>query len=372
MLFGDSVQAVVSGGGNILTPSTAAISLTSEESCVSKIAPMQAGQTVLYPFKRSSGYSGMLELIPSQYTSSQYISQDATGHIPEYLAGDIRITAASNVVNMCVFTGSTRPYELYVHEYQWASEGKQQAAWHRWIMPISVTGMHFAREKLIVFMSYNGSTYVVAIDPREGYDNQTNSELPYLDIYSTVTVSGGTFTVPAQLRPVISGGRSMGLAFATGTLATEQAGITSVNQSTWVAMVELGVPDGTYWAGMTFDSKFTPSPPILRDDNGKEIGAGHVRLVRQEVAVRNTGKFTTRVKDTRTDVDVTADYTGVFLNSPELVPDYPLIISQANIIIPCRTLADTTEVTYSTSGTHDLNLLDISYLLRYNQRRRRV
>ena len=372
VLFGDSVQAVVSGGGNILTPSTAAISLTSEESCVSKIAPMQAGQTVLYPFKRSSQYSGMLELIPSQYTSSQYVSQDATGHLPEYFGGDIRLTAASNVVNMCVFAGSAKPYELYVHEYQWASEGKQQAAWHRWVMPISVVGLHFAREKLIVFMSVDNATYVVAIDPREGYDNQTNSELPYLDIYSTVTVSGGVFTVPTQLRPVITGGRAMGLAFATGTAATEQAGISSINQSTWQAMVELGVPDGQYWAGMTFDSKFTPSPPIIRDDNGKEIGAGHVRLVRQEVAVRNTGKFTTRVKDTRTDVDVTADYTGVFLNSPELIPDYPLIISQANIIIPCRTLADTTEVTYSTSGTHDLNLLDISYLLRYNQRRRRV
>lgn len=372
VLFGDSVQAVVSGGGNILTPTTAAISLTSEESCVSKIMPMQAGQTVLYPFKRSSRYSGMLELIPSQYTASQYISQDATGHIPEYLAGDIRITAASNVVNMCVFAGSTRPAELYVHEYQWSNEGKQQAAWHRWTMPISVSGIHFAREKLVVFMSTAGQTYVVAIDPREGYDNQTTTELPYLDIYSSVTVTGGKFSVPAQLRPVITAGRKMGLAFATGTAATEEAGISSINTSTWEAMVELGVPDGTYWAGMTFDSTFTPSPPILRDENGKEVGAGHVRLVRMEVAVRNTGKFTTRVVDTRTDVDVTADYTGVFLNSPELVPGYPLIISQANIIIPCRTLADTTNVSYMTSGTHDMNLLDVSYLLRYNQRRKRV
>lgn len=372
VLFGDSVQAVVSGSGNILTPTTAAISLTSEESCVSKIAPMQAGQTVLYPFKRSSNYSGMLELIPSQYTSSQYVSQDATGHIPEYLGGDIRLTAASNVVNMCVFAGSRNTAELYVHEYQWASEGKQQAAWHRWSMPMSVSGLHFAREKLMVFMSAGSTTYVVAIDPREGYDNQTNSELPYLDVYSAVTVSGGVFTVPDQLRAVIAAGGTMGLAFATGTLVTEQAGISSINQSTWQAMVELGVPDGTYWAGMTYNSLFTPSPPILRDENGKEVGAGHVRLVRMEVAVRNTGKFTTRVKDTRTDVDVTADYTGVFLNSPELIPDHPLIISQANIIVPCRTLADTTEVSYSTNGTHDLNLLDISYLMRYNQRRRRV
>lgn len=372
VLFGDSVQAVVSGNGSILTPSTAAISLTSEESCVSKITPMQAGQTVLYPFKRSSNFSGMLELIPSQYTSSQYISQDATGHIPEYFKGDIQFTAASNVVSMCVFSGSTAPTELYVHEYQWSSEGKQQAAWHRWIMPLPIVGLHFAREKLLVMMLADGQTHLVAIDPREGYDNQTSTELPYLDVYSNVTVAGGVFTVPTHLRSTIAAGSSLGLAFSTGTMATEQVGISSINQNTWTATVELGVPDGSYWAGVVFNSSFTPSPPILRDDNGKEVGAGHVRLVRMEVAVRNTGKFTTRVVDSRTDVDVTADYTGVFLNSPELIPNYPLIISQANIIVPCRTLADTTEVTYSTNGTHDLNLLDISYLLRYNQRRRRI
>lgn len=372
VLFGDSVQAVVTGGGNIITPQTAAISLTSEESCVSKITPMQAGQTVLYPFKRSSKFSGFLELIPSQYTSSQYVSQDATGHIPEYMGGDIRLTTASNVVNMCVTAGSGNPKELYVHEYQWSSEGKQQAAWHKWNLPYNAASIHFAREKLIVLMWDGANVYVTAIDPREGYDNQTVSSLPYLDLYSTITVSGGTFTVPEHLRTLVTSGYSLGLAFATGTAATEEAGIASFNTSTWVGMVELGVPDGQYWLGVKFDSRFTPSPPILKDDAGKEVGSGHVRLVRMEVAVRNTGKFTTRVKDVRTDVDHTADYTGLFMNSPELVPNYPLIISQANVLVPCRTLADTTEVTFSTDGTHDMNLIDISYLLRYNQRRRRI
>lgn len=372
VLFGDAVQAVVSGGGSILTPSTAAISLTSEESCVSKIAPIQAGQTVLYPFKRSSGHSGMLELIPSQYTSSQYVSQDATGHIPEYIAGDIRHTAASNVVSMAVFTASGDTTAVYVHEYQWGSDGKLQAAWHRWNMPLPVASLHFAREKLVVLMLDGATVRLAVIDAREGYDNQTSSELPYLDLYSKATVTNGRFDLPEQLRTLVAAGASLGMAFATGTMATEEAGISNVDKSSWICTAEIGVPDGDYWVGIKYLSKFTPTPPLLKDDNGKEIGAGHVRLVRMEVAVRNTGMFNANVKDVRTDVDNTGDYTGLFLNSPELVPNYPLIISQANVIVPCRTLADTTEVTFSTDGTHDMNLLDISYLLRYNQRRRRV
>lgn len=372
VLFGDAVQAVVSGGGSILTPSTAAISLTSEESCVSKIAPIQAGQTVLYPFKRSSGHSGMLELIPSQYTSSQYVSQDATGHIPEYIAGDIRHTAASNVVSMAVFTASGDTTAVYVHEYQWGSDGKLQAAWHRWNMPLPVASLHFAREKLVVLMLDGATVRLAVIDAREGYDNQTSSELPYLDLYSKATVTNGRFDLPEQLRTLVAAGASLGMAFATGTMATEEAGISNVDKSSWICTAEIGVPDGDYWVGIKYLSKFTPTPPLLKDDNGKEIGAGHVRLVRMEVAVRNTGMFNANVKDVRTDVDNTGDYTGLFLNSPELVPNYPLIILQANVIVPCRTLADTTEVTFSTDGTHDMNLLDISYLLRYNQRRRRV
>jgi len=372
VLFGDSLQAVVAGSGAVLTPTTATISITSEESCDSKIAPMQAGQTVLYPFKRSASYSGMLELIPSQYTSSQYVSQDATGHLPEYFNGNVERTAASNVVNMCAFVGDGNRRELYVHEYQWSNEGKQQAAWHRWTMPYDVASVHFARERLMIWMVNGDVTYVTVLDPREGYDNQTTTLLPYLDLYSTITVTNSAFEVPSQLRQAILDGASLGLAFATGTAATEEAGVASLDTSTWGGVTELGVPDGQYWAGVKYTSILTPTPPILKDENGKEVGSGHVRLVRQEVAVRNTGVFDVRVEDVRTDVDVTADYTGLFLNSPELVPDYPLIISQANIVIPCRTLADTTNVSYSTNGTHDMNILDITYLLRYNQRHRRV
>ena len=373
VLFGDSVQAVVTGSGAIITPSNAAISLTSEESCDSKIAPVQAGQTVLYPFKRSASYSGMLELIPSQYTSSQYVSQDNTGHLPEFMDGDIRFTTSSNVVNMCVFGCSGNLKKLLVHEYQWGNDGKTQAAWHYWTFPMDVASVHFAREKIILFLvNSDGSVHVVAIDPREGYDNQSTTLQPYMDLYSTVTVSSRTATVPDHLVNYAAAGGSLVLAKATGTYATEEVGISSISSDGKTITTVRGVEDSTYFVGIRYSSEVTPTPVILKDSNSKEMGAGHVRLVRLEVAVRKTGLFTVNVTDDRTDVDSTCEYTGLFLNSPELEPDYPMTISQANVIIPCRTLADTTEVTFSTDGTHDMNLVDVSYLLRYNQRHRRI
>ena len=372
VLFGDSIQAVVTGSGNIITPSNAAISLTSEESCDSRVAPVQAGQTVLYPFRRSAKYSGMLELIPSQYTSSQYISQDNTAHLPEYMDGTIRFTAASNVVNMCLF-GCSDLRKVIVHEYQWGSDGKTQAAWHHWALPMDVASAHFAREQVILFLrDTNGSVHVTAIDPREGYDEQSTTPLPYMDLYSKVELVSGVINIPEQLQTYAASGGDLILASAQGTLLTEFAGVLNVSSDGKTLRTVRGVPDATYFLGAKYLSEFTPTPPIIKDNNGKEMGAGHVRLVRLEVAVRNTGVFTANVKDGRTDVNTKSDYSGLFLNSPELEPDYPMFISEANVIVPCRTLADTTEVTFSTNGTHDMNLVDISYLLRYNQRHRRI
>lgn len=373
VLFGDSIQAVVTGSGNIVTPSNAAISLTSEESCDSKIAPVQAGQTVLYPFKRSANYSGMLELIPSQYTSSQYVSQDNTGHLPEFMQGSIRFTTASNVVNMCLFGCSGDLRKLVVHEYQWGNDGKTQAAWHTWTFPMDVASVHFARERIILFLvNSDGSIHTVAIDPREGYDQQSTTKQPYLDLYSAVTLSNRILTVPDHLINYAASGGKLALASADGTYVTEEVGVSSISSDGKTLTTVRGVPNGKYYIGIKFISALTPTPVILKDSNGKEMGAGHVRLVRLELAVRNTGIFTATVDDDRTDVDSVCEYTGLFLNSPELEPNYPMIIGQANIIIPCRTLADTTEVTLSTDGTHDMNIIDVSYLLRYNQRHRRI
>ena len=60
------------------------------------------------------------------------------------------------------------------------------------------------------------------------------------------------------------------------------------------------------------------------------------------------------------------------MNSKELTLGKTLRMDLATITVPCRTNADTTEITLYTKGSQELNVLDISYILRYNQRRRRI
>lgn len=372
VLFGDSMQAVISGANNI-TPTNASIALTSEIVCDSRVVPIVAGQTVLYPNRRSPAYAGVQEFIPSAYTASQYVSQDATVHLPKYIPGRIMKMTVSSVANVGLFMYSGESSSLVVHEFLWGQDAKKaQNAYHKWVLPSTILSVHIASEEIILFVrSSTGGVSVLSIDPREGFDSQGEYTEPYLDMTQSVTVESGKFSVPENLRFSGINTSKFALAFSEGTDAGSELGIDSISSS-WEGTVVRGVPDGEYYLGIRFESSLTPTPPMLKDSNDNLMGSGHVRLLRFDIAVRNTGAFQVVINDTSRSVYEEGDYSGVIMNSPELSPGLPLRASLANIIVPCRTNADTTEMRLSSSGTLELNVLDMTYILRYNQRRSRV
>ncbi|WNO29660.1 tail tubular protein B [Enterobacter phage SDFMU_Pec] len=372
-VFGDSMQAVVPGG-SALTPTNASISLTSEFSCDSRVSPIVTGQTVLYANRRNQSYAGLLEFIPSAYTSSQYVSQDATVHLPKYIPGRIMSMDVSSVTNIGFFRYSGERNALLVYEFLWGSDGaKSQAAYHKWVLPATILNMHAQSELMYLFVrGANGNVQALQVDPREGFVAGAAYDYPYVDLPLPVTVSSRSFSLPAALR--FSGITIEDIALAykeDATAAGSELGLSSLDAS-WNVQTVRGVPDGSYYVGLRTAALAKLTPPMLKDQNDNLVGSGHVRLLRLDVAIRSSGDFDVEVLDTTRDVDTTDEVSGVLMNSKELAPGLPLKADLGNIIIPCRTNSDTTEVTLSTSGTQEMNVLDVSYILRYNQRRRRV
>lgn len=372
-VFGDSMQAVVPGG-NALTPTNASISLTSEFSCDSRVSPIVTGQTVLYANRRNQSYAGLLEFIPSAYTSSQYVSQDATVHLPKYIPGRIMSMDVSSVTNIGFFRYSGERNALLVYEFLWGSDGaKSQAAYHKWVLPATILNMHAQSELMYLFVrGANGNVQALQVDPREGFVAGAAYDYPYVDLPLPVTVSSRSFSLPAALR--FSGVTVEDIALAykeDATAAGSELGLSSLDAS-WNVQTVRGVPDGNYYVGLRTEALAKLTPPMLKDQNDNLVGSGHVRLLRLDVAIRSSGDFDVEVLDTTRDVDTTDEVSGVLMNSKELAPGLPLKADLGNIIIPCRTNSDTTEVTLSTSGTQEMNVLDVSYILRYNQRRQRV
>lgn len=372
VVFGDSMQAVIAGN-NIVTPTNASISLTSEFSCDSRVVPVVTGQTVLYPNRRNDDYAGLLEFIPSAYTSSQYVSQDATAHLPRYIPGRVMGMHVSSVTNVAFFRYSGDRYSVLVYEFMWGEDAKKvQGAYHLWKFPYQVLSMHTLSEAVYFFvLGVDGNVQVMKLDPREGFVAGATYDSPFIDVPATVQVQGGLFSLPAYMRlPGITKEQLL-LTYGSGPSAGASLGIASISPSGTCKVVR-GVPDGTYSVGLRYLSQVTLTPPMLKDQNENLIGSGHVRLLRLDIAMRNSGAIDILVEDSARDVYNDSDYSGVLMNSKELAPGLPLKASLANLTVPCRTNTDTTNVTLSTAESLEMNVMDVSYILRYNQRRRRI
>lgn len=379
VLFANSMQAVVPGSV-VLTPTDASISITSTYECDSRVTPVMAGQTVIYPNKRNNSYAGILELIPSPYTASQYTTQDATVHLPRYIPGRVLQMQNSSVTNMAFVRMSGQRKSLLVYEFMWGGQdgGKVQSAWHQWTFPYNILSVQALEDEVFLYLqgpSPGNKLLILAMDPREGYNLGSEYTDVYSDLQTQVTVSGGVLDVPAVLRPVgwaDTYKEDLILTYpANSPMGPTEVGLKDIAGTNQLSVVR-GVPDGQYILGRRYNSAFTLTTPVLRDQNDKLVGSGHVRLLRLDVAVRNSGHFDVHVTDTPRDVDWSGELTGILMNSKELTLGQTLRMDLATITVPCRTNADTTEITLYTKGSQELNVLDISYILRYNQRRRRI
>lgn len=372
VVFGDSMQAVIPGTG-IVTPSNASVSLTSEVSCDSRVRPMLTGQTLLYPNRRNADYAGLLEFIPSSYTSSQYVTQDATAHLPKYIPGRVMEMHVSSVTNIGFVRYSGNRNALLVYEFMWGADAaKAQAAYSTWEFKQEVLALHALSESMVLFVrSSTDKVQMLRIDPREGFVAGATYDVPYIDSYVDVYVQNREFPLPEALRYAGITKDSIACAYPANGMAGSEVGVESLG-SDWTVKCVRGVPDGMYRVGLRFTSTMTLTPPMLKDQNDNIVGSNSVRLLRLDAAVRNTGDFHIKVVNTSRDVNSAFEDAVVLLNSKELGLNRTIKSDVSNLIIPCRTVASTTDVTFTTDGTLELNVLDVSYILKHNQRFARI
>lgn len=372
VVFGDSMQAVIPGTG-IVTPSNASVSLTSEVSCDSRVRPMLTGQTLLYPNRRNSEYAGLLEFIPSSYTSSQYVTQDATAHLPKYISGRVMEMHVSSVTNIGFVRYSGNRNALLVYEFMWGADAaKAQAAYSTWEFKQEVLALHALSESMVLFVrSSTDKVQMLRIDPREGFVAGAAYDVPYIDSYADVYIHNREFPLPEALRYAGITKDDIACAYPANGMAGSEVGIESLG-SDWTVKCVRGVPDGMYRVGLRFTSTLTLTPPMLKDQNDNVVGSNSVRLLRLDAAVRNTGDFSIKVVNTSRDVNSAFGDAVVLLNSKELGLNRTIKSDVSNLIIPCRTVASTTDVTFTTDGTLELNVLDVSYILKHNQRFARI
>lgn len=372
LLFSSKYQALIPSGGQAIVPRTATVLLTSSHNVDMSSEPVPIGRTLLFAAPRSADFFGFMEMIPSQYTDSQYVSTDATAHLPKYMGGKCRFAVSSSVANMVLFGPSGDPRSLIVYEYAWSGDEKVQQAWHTWRFKYPIAGAYFSNESINVLFVHNGVLVGASIDPKQGVVSSDASRRPYLDLYSEVEVAGNIGTVPAWLRAFDpSVWNKLMLSVSTGKLAGERVGTTNVDALTGAFTTVPSFPSGRVALGIPYRSMLSPSPPVLLDREGRKVESAKLTILRYGVSTQNSMEYRVLVSDGQSVEPEAVDQATLRYCSSELVLGRARYGVASRAVVPARLDADTAALVLYTEDAGELNVTGIDYVARSNQKIRR-
>lgn len=371
LLFSSRYQALVPGSNVALTPSNAMVLVTSTFSADMSTEPTPIGRTLLYATPLSADFFGLLEMIPSQYSDSQYVSNHATDHLPKYMAGRCHFAASSSVASCVVFGQSRNRNSVVVYQYLWGGDERLQQAWHTWTFAYPISTAYFVGEAVHFVFVRNGVMLIAVVDPKLGVLTEEGDTRPFLDLYTPVTVTNRTFTIPARLLrfdPRIV--PKMRMARAGSGLAGEQVGIESFNPTTNTGRTVRSFKNGNVWVGLPFRSTFSPTPPMVKDSQGRKIDSDKITVLRYGVNTAGSREYQV----------VATDAGGTALDRPqgtlrwcstELDLGRSRVAGQSRAIIPVRVEADSSVLQLYTEGMGEMNIVGIDYVLKHHAKIRR-
>lgn len=374
VVFASTHQAVIPVGNSALTPTNAMLVLTSEQSIDNTAKPCVVGKTLMYSSPLSDLYFGIGELTPSEYTSSIYTPQNLTDHIPHYFQGRCRHIVSGGSINVCLLTSTTERNNVYVHEYFWAGSERQLMSWHKWSTPLPVCSVHYSSDKFVVcLLGHNKEVVLCTLDPRSS--QTTVGGVQYLDCSIPLTVDYSNprdpfITLPGWL--VASDNNEVACTNTTSGLEGESVGITKVQGSQ--IHLDRSYKNKDVIVGWKFLSAIIPNSPIVTNADGRIISDSKSTLVKSTVTVQHSGEFFCDVSDernTKNDKLLGNHESALHWSSRELGLGSQQIATTGDIVIPCRTHAHTTNLRLYTSGTREMNIINIENAVRlhYNKNR---
>lgn len=370
VLFSRAYQAVIPSGNSAITPATATVVPTSAHETDTTSSPITLGRTLMYCTPKSEDFFGAMEMIPSNYTDSQYVSQDSTPHLPKYMGGRCRFAVSSGVASLALFSPSGDPYSLVVHEYHWDGETKVQQAWHQWTFEYPIACAYFASDVVVLAFIQNGNIVLGTVDPRAGALNASSERRPFLDLNVSASIVDNRVTIPAWMLafdPLIRD--KLKLVTVTGALAGEEVGFVNGATSDTLTTV-LSHQSGTVGIGLPYYSGVIPSPPVVKDYNDQTIHSGKATLQRYMVGTKNSSEFTVNVTDAYSTGEDLAVPT-LSWSSPELELGRGLYADTSISTVPCRTDLRSTAMEVSTEGTGELNITSLEYVAKYHPKIKR-
>ncbi len=392
IIFADFSQFIITGS-IALTPANASlVQTTNFEMGDAAARPTSTGRTLLFPFS-NGGFAGVKEF----FSSSGVDASDATSITQvqdEYMKGKVsNLTASTNFSFVIVQTDDpTEENTLFVYQYYYDGETKQQASWSRWDFPYPVKNVFFEGSRLFILMY---DTVLGHIQTTLDLDIPDNSQTGYpvtLDISDTYisTVVSGAYVLADYVDIDYV---EVGVAEAARTYVdlpwdnakivqgtgctvpgqTAQTVITDLGSGTWRYLLEdATVPAGaSVIAGLGYTSLVKPTMPFIRDATGAAIKNSKLVITEFVIYYDESGTISSEMGSKYRAVPITHSNSKIVTAGD---PDDPegKGIRSGDYSIPWGERSDWSELTISSNDVRPMTILEIEWIGQVLSRGRRV
>lgn len=367
VVFSPKGQFTVFGRTGI-TPANAAIVLSTEFEAELQAHPKGAGRNVFFA-ANFGRYTGIREF-SADGSSEMNDSHPITAHVDSYLVGKANLLSSSaNFETLLVHTDAGQN-AVYLYKYIWQGTTKVQSSWSTWLFNKDIVYSFFDQD-IVYLVERKGNDYYLLRMPLDVQDSAGVDYPVYLDERFDVPSCAQSFVLP------------FGTLFAAADLVVVQGagcptpgltvGITSnvfVSGTGQVVTLKKNMHGGNVIVGTRFKSRYAPTMPSVKDQNGTVIGTAKVHVRAFLVTLFETGQITGIVHSKYGDGPEVSFDARIVGDVEDIVGEQPL--SSDQFTMPFRMNLKDADVEFFTDSHLPLTLSSIEYVGQYNKRGRRI
>lgn len=264
-------------------------------------SPAITGESIMIPFDNGH-FTGIRELFTDSYTDTKR-ARPITEHVAEYIQGKANRLVSSPNINTLVIHTPTDLSEVYVYDWLWQGDNRVQAAFHKWKVEGEVLFSKFVVDQLYFIIRRRDGIHLEML-PISSDEPDSGLDFPVrLDQRAVVKAKWQNFRWEFTL-PYSVDDKRLELVRGAGCYEADRG--TSVifekEGNTYFTYDDLadwqnGVLECSLTAGTKFMSRYIPTKPFLKDQNGRVLGLDRFTLGRVTLNYESIGETTVYIYD---------------------------------------------------------------------------
>ena len=361
-------------GSTPITPETVAMPQTTNYITDLSVSPISVGNVVYF----ATDYGDSIGI--SEYSGLENTTQDEatelTKHVIGYLEGTPRILAGSAHLDMVAVVGDVDNV-IYVYETNKNTDGStSQRAWSKWVLPEDVVVKNIVFQKggmkIIVFNGFDPAIQLWFISVSDtAFTKDSNVLLDEKLTTPNELDDGKTYTIPNNYP---ADDTSLSIIAGEGCYEPYTEILTDYTYSfitDTITFDEPVAPTGItsyIHIGRRYTSRYTPTKPFIRDENGEVVTTDPIRMKDLLVNVSGTEQISLEITSKYYDTEVlTFDSTVLDDFDFDVVNRYT-----GDAIFDVNHSVDDIDFSMFTNGFLNMNINGIAYTGQYFRTSQRI